>query len=99
MPGSQTSQLQQSMLVKNCYVDRTVSLCLEKDRKQYPVTAIPKALSLFLNEDIFSIKDSTDSLKKKLLLLNEIDSQLSQNGKIVVTMKKNKSENDTNASR
>ena len=42
----------------------TVSpLSLEKDGKQYSVTVFSKAISTFLNEDIFSSKDNTDPPK------------------------------------
>lgn len=66
----------------------TVSLSLEKDGKQYSVTAFSKAISTFLNEDIFSFKDNTEPLETKLLLLEGVDFQLSQNGKLVVSIKK-----------
>lgn len=41
------------MLVKSCYVGMTVYFTLEKDRKEYSVTAFPKVVSLFLQKDIF----------------------------------------------
>ncbi|KAL9976903.1 hypothetical protein ACROYT_G014245 [Oculina patagonica] len=56
-----------SILVKNCYVDMIVSCSLEKDGKQCSLTAFSKAISTFLNEDIFSFKDNTEPLETKLL--------------------------------
>ena len=60
--------LQQINVGQNCYFDMTVSLSLKKDGKQYSVTAFSKAISTFLNEDIFSFKDNTGPLENKLLL-------------------------------
>ena len=74
----------------------TVSSSLEKDGKQYWVTAFSEAISTFLNEDIFSFKDNTDPLKIKLLLLEGVDFQLSHNGKLVVKVKQHQSESDEN---
>lgn len=73
-----------------------VSPSLEKDGKQYSVTAFSEAISTFLNEDIFSFKDNTDPLKIKLLLLEGVDFQLSHNGKFVVRVKQHQSESDEN---
>lgn len=84
------------MLVKNCYFDMTVSPSLEKAAKQYSVTAFSEAISTFLNEDIFSIKDNTDPLETKLLLLEGVDFQLSHTGKLVVKVKQHQSESDEN---
>ena len=70
----------------------TVSPSLEKDGKQYSVTAF----STFLNEDIFSFKDNTDPLGIKLLLLEGVDFQISHNGKLVVKVKQHQSESDEN---
>lgn len=47
------SQLKQVNVEKNCYVDMTVNLNLEKDSKTFSVTAFPKAVSAFFYEDIF----------------------------------------------
>ena len=74
----------------------TVSSSLEKDGKQYSVTAFSEAISTFLNEDIFSFKDNTDALETKLLLLEGVDFQLSHNGKLVVKVKQHQSESDEN---
>lgn len=73
-----------------------VSPSLEKDGKQYSVTAFSEAISTFLNEDIFSFKDNTDPLKMKLLLLEGVDFQLSHNGKLVVKVKQHQSESGEN---
>ena len=74
------------MLSKNCYVDMTVSVNLEKDVKVFSVTTFPKVVSGFLQEDIFSYKEDTEPLIEKLLLLDCVDFQLSQNGKLVAKM-------------
>ena len=74
----------------------TVSPSLEKDGKQYSVTAISEAISTFLNEGIFSFKDNTDPLETKFLLLEGVDFQLSHNGKLVVKVKQHQSETDEN---
>lgn len=74
------------MLSKNCYVDMTVSVNLEKDVKVFSVTTFPKVVSGFLQEDIFSYKEDTEPLIEKLLLLDSVDFQLSQNGKLVAKM-------------
>lgn len=75
-----------SMLIKNCYVDMTVHFELEKEDKFYSVTAFPKALSAFLQKDIISFKDDTDTLTAELLILENVDFQLSQNGKLITKM-------------
>ena len=84
-----------SMLMKNCYVEMTVNFNLEKDGKDYSVTAFPKAVSSFMEKDIFSFKEDTDTLIEELLLLASVDFQLSQNGKLVTKMQQHRS-NDTN---
>ena len=77
---SKMPPLQQNNAGQNCYFDMTVSpLSLDKDGKQYSVTAFSKAISTFLNEDIFSFKDKNDPLETKLLLLEGVDFQLSHN--------------------
>lgn len=65
------------MLIKNCYVDMTVSLNLEKDSKVFSVPAFPKVVSGFPQEDIYSYKEDTEPLIEKLLLLDSLDFQLS----------------------
>ena len=74
------------MLIKNCYVDMTVHFDLEKENKLYSVTAFPKALSAFLQKDVISFKDDTDTLTAELLVLENVDFQLSQNGKLITKM-------------
>ena len=64
----------------------TVSLNLEKDGKVFSVTAFPKTVSGFLQEDNFNYKEDTEPLIEKLLLLDSVDFQLSQNGKLVAKM-------------
>lgn len=53
-----------SMLVKNCYVDITVNFTIEKEGKEYSVTAFPKVVSLFLEKDIFEFKTTQTLLLK-----------------------------------
>ena len=65
------------MLIKNCYVDMTESFNIEKDSKGFPVTAFPKVVSAFLQEDIFNYREDTEPLIEKLLLLDSVDFQLS----------------------
>ena len=80
-PGSKIAKClncNRSMLIKNCYVDVTVSLNLEKDGKVFSVTAFPKVVSGFLQEDIFNYKEDTEPLIEKLLLLDSLDFQLFQ---------------------
>ena len=73
-----------------------VSPSLEKDGKQYSVTAFSEAISTFLNEDIFSFKDNTDPLETKLLLLEGVDFHISHNRKLVVKVKQHQSKSDQN---
>jgi len=61
------------MLVKNCYLEINTTFQLEKDEKQYNVTAKNNTISSYLNEDIFQYKDHADELMKKLLLLEKVD--------------------------
>ena len=65
-----------SMPMKNCYLDMNVNFQLEKEEKSYSVTAFPKAVSSYIKED-------TDALVTKLLVLEKVDFQLSHSGKIV----------------
>ena len=74
----------------------TISLNLEKDGKQFSVSAFSKPISTFLNEDIFTFKDNTDPLETKLLL-EGVDFQLSHNGKLVVKVEQHKSGSEENA--
>ena len=41
----------------------------------------------FLQEDILQYKDNIDDLTEKLLLLENVDFELSQNSKLVISMK------------
>lgn len=82
-----------SMLVKNCYVDITVNFTIEKEGKEYSVTAFPKVVSLFLEKDIFEFKNDTDSLIEELLLLEHIHFHLSQNGKLITKLQMHQMEN------
>lgn len=77
-----------SMLVKNCYIDITVNFNVEKDGKEYSITAFPRVISSFLDKDIFNYKDDTDNLIEELLLLENIDFQLSQNGRLITKIHK-----------
>ena len=65
-----------------CYLEINTSFQLEKENKQYNVTAFKKATSSFLKEDIFLYKDNLEQLTGKLLLLENIDFRLSNNGKV-----------------
>lgn len=88
-PGSKIvkcNNCSRSMLIKNCYVDMTVHFDLEKDHKSYSVTAFPKALSAFLQKDVIAFKDDTDTLTADLLVLENIEFHLSQNGKLITKM-------------
>ena len=51
------------------------------------MTAFPKIVGNFLQEDIFQYKDNIDDLTEKLLLLKNVDFELSQKNKLVVNMK------------
>ena len=97
-PGSNIAKClncNRSMLIKNCYVDMTVSFNLEKDGKVFPVTAFPKVVSAFLQEDIFDYREDTEPLIEKLLLLDRVDFQLSQNGKLVAKMQDHEQSSDS----
>ena len=51
------------------------------------MTAFPKIVGNFLQEDILQYKDNIDDLTEKLLLLKNVDFELSQNSKLVISMK------------
>ena len=92
-PGSKIvkcNNCNKSMLVKNCYVDMTVNFTIEKEGKEYSVTAFPKVVSLFLEKDIFEYKNDTDTLIEELLLLEDIDFHLSQTGKLITSYRTTK---------
>ena len=71
------------MLVKNCFVDMSVNMEIEKDGKVFSVTTFPKVLTAFLKEDIFQYREDVHSLEMKLLTLENVDFNLNQSGKIV----------------
>ena len=101
-PGSKIAKClncNRSMLSKNCYDDMTVSLNLEEDVKVFSVTAFPKVVSGSLLEDIFSYKKDTEPLIEKLLLLDSVDFQLSQNGKLVAKMQDHEQGTDSSDSK
>ena len=80
-PGSRVVKCMacnKSMLVKNCYLDMNVNFQLDSDNNSVSVTAFPKVITAFLNEDIYSYRDDTDGLIEKLLLLECVDFHLSQ---------------------
>ena len=43
-------------------------------------------ISTYLNEDIFRYKDNEDELTEKLLLIENVDFQLSTNGRMITEM-------------
>ena len=51
------------------------------------MTAFPKIVGNFFQEDILQYKDNIDDLTEKLLLLENVDFELSQNSKFVISMK------------
>ena len=88
-PGSKVIQCQacgRSMLIKNCYVEVNASFQLEKDNRHRNVTAFAKVLSSFLGEDLY--QQSEEVLTEKLLLLENVDFNLSQTGKLITSMTK-----------
>ena len=50
------------------------------------MTSFPKIIGHFL-QDILQYKDNIDDLTEKLLLLENVDFQLSPNNKLVIAMK------------
>ena len=64
-----------------------VNFHLEKQDQHFSVTAFPKIVGNFLQEDIMQYKDNIDDLTEKLLLLENVDFELSQNSKLVISMK------------
>ena len=51
------------------------------------MAAFPNIVGNFLQEDILQYKDNIDDLTEKLLLLKNVDFELSQNSKLVISMK------------
>lgn len=64
-----------------------INFHLEKRDQHFSVTAFPKIVGNFLQEDILQYKDNIDDLTEKLLLLENVDFELSQNNKLVISMK------------
>lgn len=53
------------MLLKECDNEMNINFHLEKDDTINKVTALPKIISAFLSEDIYSYKKDTDILIEK----------------------------------
>ena len=88
--GSQVIHCQscnRAMLLKQCYCEMNINLHLEKNDTIYKVTAFPKVISTFLCEDIYRYKQDTDALVEKILLMENVDFQLSPNKRLVANMK------------
>jgi len=64
-----------------------INFHLEKQEQHFSVTAFPKIIGNFLQEDVLQYKDDIDNLTEKLLLLENVDFQLSPNNKLVIGMK------------
>ena len=52
----------------------------------YKITAFSKIISAFLSEDIYIYKQDTDTLIEKMLLIKNVDFQLSPNQRLVTNM-------------
>ena len=76
-----------AMLLKNCYTEMNINFHMEKQDQHYSVTAFPKLVGKFLGEDIFNYKDTIDELTEKLLELENVDFELSQNNKLVINIR------------
>jgi len=77
----QCQSCNRAMLLKQCYyecyyVTMNTNFHLEKDDTIYKVTAVPKIISVFLSEDIYSYKEDTDTLIEKMLLIENVDFEL-----------------------
>ena len=59
----------------------------EKQDQHFSVTAFLKIVGNFLQEDILQYKDNIDDLTEKLLLLENVDFELSQKHKLVISLK------------
>lgn len=64
-----------------------INFHLEKQDQHFSVTAFPKIVGNSLQEDIMQYKGNIDDLTEKLLLLENVDFELSQNSKLVIGMK------------
>ena len=73
----------------------TINFHLEKDDTIYKVTAFPKIISAFLSEDIYSYKQDTATLIEKMLLIENVDFQLSPNQRLVTNMRQHPQEEVT----
>ena len=77
-----------AMLLKNCYIEMNIiKLSSRKKGPHFSVTAFPKIVGNFLQEDILQYKVNIDDLTEKLLLPENVDFELSQNNKLVISMK------------
>ena len=54
-----------------------INLHLERHSQHFTVTAFPKIVGNFLQEDILQYKDNIDDLTEKLLLLENVAFELS----------------------
>jgi len=72
-----------------------ITFHLEKDDTIYKATAFPKIISAFLSEDIYSYKQDTDTLIEKMLLIENVDFQLSPNQRLVTNMRQHPQEEVT----
>lgn len=75
-----------TMLIRNYYLEINTTFQLEKDDRQYSVMANQNTISNYLSEDIFQYKDNVDELMEKLLLLENVDFELSTNGRMLTQM-------------
>ena len=64
-----------------------INFHLEKQDQNFSVTAFAKIVGNFLQEDIMQYKDDIDDLTEKLLLLENVDFELSHNSTLVISMK------------
>ena len=81
------------MLLKQCYyecyyVTMNTNFHLEKDDTCiYNVTAFSKIISAFLSEDMYSYKEDTDTLIEIMLLIENVDFELSPHKRLVTNMR------------
>ena len=68
-----------SMIIDNCTIQMNINFNIETDGKNYSVNAFLKVINDFLSENIYSYGDNTTMLEENLLLLENIDIQLSRN--------------------
>ena len=64
-----------------------ITFHLEKQEQHFSVRAFLKIRGNFLREGIFQYEDNINDLTEKLLLLENVDFELSQNNKLVANMK------------